>query len=101
MNDREDVPVPHRCRAPTAEQLRIIEEAQGEVGLDSRPFLPQLTSWQADVLIKGILVVSEVQRPTGDRHFIPRDLRLAIREYVQGSQGSMAPDSNQRKQNLR
>jgi hypothetical protein len=90
-SDSEDVPVSHRCRAATPEQLRITEEAQGEVGLDFRPFFPELTSWQAAALIKGFLVVSEVQWPTGDRHFSPRDLRRAIREYVQRSQGSMAP----------
>lgn len=74
-------------RAATPEQLRIIEEAQGEVGLDFRPFFPQLTSWQADCIIKGCVVVSEVQRQTGDRHFALRELRLAIRDYLVNRDG--------------
>jgi len=70
-------------RLATEGQLRIITEAQGDAEVDFTPFFGQLTSWQADLLIKGILVVSEVKRCTGDRHFQPRDLRRAIREYLQ------------------
>ncbi len=66
----------------TPDQIRIIEEAQREVGLDFTRFFDELTTWEADVVIKGCVAVSEVQRQTGDRHFALRDLRAAIRSHL-------------------
>lgn len=66
----------------TPEQIRIIEEAQKEVGLDFTRFFAEFTTWEADAVIKGCVAVSEVQRQTGDRHFALRDLRSAIRNHV-------------------
>jgi hypothetical protein len=66
----------------TPDQIRIIEEAQREVGLDFTRFFEELTTWEADAVIKGCVAVSEVQRQTGDRHFQLRDLRSAIRLYL-------------------
>ena len=66
----------------TADQLRIIEEAQREVGLDFTRLFDELTTWEADCIIKGAVTVSEVQRQTGDRHFALRDLRAAIRNHL-------------------
>lgn len=66
----------------TPEQIRIIEEAQREVGLDFSRFFENLTTWEADAVIKGCVTVSEVQRQTGDRHFALRDLRAAIRRFL-------------------
>jgi hypothetical protein len=82
----------------TNEQLAIIEEAQSEVGLDFSAMFPHLTSWMADAVIKGIVVISEVQRQTGDRHFPLRDVRAAIREYTSqsGSRPSRPPRTDRR-----
>ncbi|HYT46179.1 MAG TPA: hypothetical protein VEP90_27870, partial [Methylomirabilota bacterium] len=66
----------------TSEQVRIIEEAQREVGLDFTRLFGELTTWEADAVIKGCIAVSEVQRQTGDRHFSLRDLRTAVRTYI-------------------
>ena len=67
----------------TPEQLEIIEETQREVGVDFSPVFDQLSSWQGDVICKGLVVVSEVQKQTGNRHFKIRDLRRSIRQYIQ------------------
>lgn len=67
----------------TPDQLRIIMDAQKEVGLNFSRFFPELTSWEADAVIKGIVAISEVQRITNDRHFALRDLRAAIRNHLQ------------------
>lgn len=66
----------------TPAQLQIIEEAQYKVGLDFTRFFDELTTWEADIIIKGCIVVSEVFRQTGDRHFPLRDLRLSISSYI-------------------
>lgn len=66
----------------TPEQIRIIEEAQKEVGLDFTRFFSEFTTWEADAVIKGCVTVSEVQRQTGDRHFALKYLRNAIRNYI-------------------
>ena len=69
-----------RVPRATPEQLQIILETQVEVGVRwSEKELRRLTSWQADVLIKGLIVVSEVQRLTGDRRFGIKALRQAVR----------------------
>jgi hypothetical protein len=67
----------------TAQQLTIIEEAQKEVGLDFTRFFAEFTTWEADVVIKGCVAVSEVQRQTGDRHFPLRELRASLRNHIQ------------------
>jgi hypothetical protein len=69
-------------RPATEGQLRIITEAQPDVGVDFTPFFSQLTSWQADAIIKGLIAISEIQRCTHSRQFSPRDLRAAIRSYI-------------------
>lgn len=66
----------------TVDQIRIIEEAQREVGLDFSRFFSDFTTWEADAVIKGCVAVSEVQRQTGDRHFALKDLRAAVRNHV-------------------
>lgn len=75
----------------TPEQLKIILEAQKEVGLDFTSFFDTLTSWQADAIIKGIIVISEVQRITGDRHFQLRDIRAAVRDFISSGVKSARP----------
>lgn len=69
-------------RKATPEQLQIIDEAQKEVGLDFTRFFNEFTSWEADCVIKGIITISETQRQTGDRHFKPKELRQAVRDYI-------------------
>jgi hypothetical protein len=71
----------------TPQQLTIIEEAQKEVGLDFSRFFADFTTWEADVVIKGCVAVSEVQRQTGDRHFPLRELRAALRNHIQSPRG--------------
>lgn len=67
----------------TPEQVSIILDAQREVGLDFTRFLDQFTSWEADAIIKAVVLLSEIQRQTGDRHFPLREVRLAVRQYIQ------------------
>lgn len=74
---------PGTLRPATEGQLRIITEAQGDAGVDFTPLFPQLSSWMADAVIKAILLISEIQRQTGQRCLSPRHVRAAIREYVQ------------------
>lgn len=69
-------------RPATEGQLRIITEAQTDAEVDFTPFFSQLTSWQADTIIKGLIAISEIQRCTGSRQFNPRHLRTAIRNYI-------------------
>lgn len=75
---------PFKPATPT--QLALIREAQRELLLDLEPLFPQLSAWGADCLIKGMVVVSEVTRQTGDRHFHPRELRQAVRVFLTGRQ---------------
>ena len=69
-------------RKATTEQIRIIQETQREVSLDFSRFLGDLTSWEADAIIKGVVLISEIQRHTGDRHFPLREVRKAIRNHI-------------------
>jgi hypothetical protein len=80
---QQEAGVPREHPKATAEQIAIILDAQEEVSLDFTRFADQLTSWEADSLIKGLVAISEIQRQTGDRHFPLKALRMAIREYIQ------------------
>jgi hypothetical protein len=69
----------------TPAQLKILQEAQEERGLnvDFSAFFPFLTRNQADVIIRGLVVLSETIRQSNQRFLHPRDLRLAVRYYLE------------------
>jgi hypothetical protein len=75
-------PVRSRFKPATPDQLALIREAQVKLEMDFTPMFDSMSAWQADSVLKGLIVVSEVLQQTGDRHFHPRDLRLAVRRYL-------------------
>lgn len=69
----------------TPEQIKIILESQEEVGVFwSEAQLKELTRWQADTIIKGLMVRSEVKRATGHYDYPIRRLRRAVRDELLG-----------------
>lgn len=75
-----------RLPRATPEQIEIILESQEQLGIRwTGAELKRLTSWQADVLIKGLIVVHEVKRLTGSRQFTIRQLRQALRTSLEGA----------------
>lgn len=66
----------------TENQLDIIRETQAQVGVDFSDYFPELTTRQADVICKGLILTSEVIRQTGRPKFRLGDIRRAIRHFV-------------------
>lgn len=84
ISEKQPLSPPHRgYPSATPQQLQIIQETQEELDLDFTRFFASLTSREADVVIKGLIVVHEKIKQTGDRHLAIRDLRAAVRRYVQ------------------
>lgn len=72
-----------RIPQATPEQIKIILEAQEEVGVFwTRAQLEEMTRWQADTVIKGLMVRSEVRRFTGTYDYPIRRLRHAVRSEL-------------------
>jgi len=63
-------------------QEKIIIEAQEDAGTDFLSKFLGLTSWQADVIIKGCIAVSEITRQTDKRYFPLSWLRSAISSFL-------------------
>ena len=77
----KDKDILRRDRA-TDRQLGAIVELQDEVQTDFYEYLHELDSIQADILLKGMVTISEIKRQTGDRKFPLRDVRASIRNFV-------------------
>jgi hypothetical protein len=77
----------------TPDQIRIIQESQEEVGVFwTEMQLRDMTRWQADTVIKGLMVRSEVRRATGAYDYPIRSLRQAVRQDL----GDMPVDDRRR-----
>jgi hypothetical protein len=75
----------------TPEQINIILESQEEVGVFWTVVqLEDLTRWQADTIIKGLIVRSEVRRATDYYDYPIRRLRRAVREELNLAKGEAA-----------
>lgn len=70
------------CPKISSAQKAIILESQVEVDVSFTHVLYLLTGWQADVIIKGLVIASELQRQTGSKYITSTCIRLSIKDYV-------------------